>query len=99
MSVSSDRSQEEQVELANPLILEELLATRSMPPPRRPRAGKPPTSAAAGSPLKAKRCGCGDCPRCLESARWERIFNKKFADPNYYKHRPARIGSSMGWTA
>jgi hypothetical protein len=30
------------------------------------------------------RCNCGRCARCLENARWERIFAEKFADPNYY---------------
>ena len=30
------------------------------------------------------RCKCGQCPQCLDNARWERIFAEKFADPNYY---------------
>src|SRR5262249_708953 len=36
----------------------------------------------------AQRCQCGQCPACEENARWERIFNEKFADPDYYS-RPA----------
>jgi hypothetical protein len=46
---------------------------------------------------KVKRCRCGACPRCQEEARWERIFNERFADPNYYTRRPAQFGSSLGW--
>jgi hypothetical protein len=33
----------------------------------------------------------------MEEARWERIFNERFADPDYYKDRPAQFGSSLGW--
>jgi hypothetical protein len=46
---------------------------------------------------KVKRCRCGVCTRCLEEARWERIFNERFADPDYYKARPTHFGSSLGW--
>jgi hypothetical protein len=31
-----------------------------------------------------RRCQCGQCRGCLDNARWERIYNEKFADPNYY---------------
>lgn len=30
------------------------------------------------------RCHCGKCRQCLEDARWDRIFNERFADPEYY---------------
>jgi hypothetical protein len=47
-------------------------------------------------PVKSRRrCTCGECPRCQEDARWERIFNEKFADPEYYAHRLPRGGSSL----
>jgi hypothetical protein len=36
----------------------------------------------------AKRCQCGQCAACRDNARWERIFQEKFADPNYYSLRP-----------
>ena len=32
------------------------------------------------------RCQCGQCRTCLENARWERIFQEKFASPDYYRH-------------
>jgi hypothetical protein len=34
---------------------------------------------------KAVECRCGVCPACLDNARWERIFQQKFADPAYRK--------------
>jgi hypothetical protein len=44
-----------------------------------------------------KRCTCGACAICVDNARWETIFNAKFADPDYYKSRPIRSGSSLDW--
>ncbi len=44
-----------------------------------------------------RRCHCGACSTCLENARWEKIFNEKFADPNYYKPQPVRHTSSLSW--
>ena len=41
-------------------------------------------------PVKARRssgrCHCGQCRNCLENARWERIFQEKFANADYYHH-------------
>jgi hypothetical protein len=34
-----------------------------------------------------RRCKCANCYKCLEAARWEIIFQKKFADPFYYSSR------------
>jgi hypothetical protein len=34
-----------------------------------------------------RRCKCGNCYKCLEAARWESVFQKKFADPFYYSSR------------
>ena len=88
------------MELADPRMIEELLATHarisSAKQARRKRALPPAGTLSARCP-KVKRCHCGVCPRCLEEARWERIFNERFADPNYYKRRPAQFGSSLGW--
>lgn len=90
------------MELADPRMIEELLATHarisSARQARRKRATPPPaTNMAASHCPKLKRCRCGTCARCLEEARWERIFNERFADPDYYKSRPAHFGSSLGW--
>jgi len=32
------------------------------------------------------RCTCGQCRNCQENARWERIFQEKFANSDYYHH-------------
>ena len=49
---------------------------------------------------KSSRCDsgkCETCARCLDNAKWDRVFNEKFADPNYYKGSQTRKGSSLSW--
>jgi hypothetical protein len=46
---------------------------------------------------KRRHCKCGTCERCLEDARWDRIFREKFADPDYYRSRALHHGSSLNW--
>lgn len=37
------------------------------------------------------------CSTCVTNAKWEKAFNKNFADPDYYKEGlPTRIGSTLG---
>jgi hypothetical protein len=43
----------------------------------------------------AGRCACRRCKVCEDNARWERVFNDKFADPNYYSPRQVTQGSSL----
>lgn len=38
----------------------------------------------AAKSLGKRNCRCGVCGDCKENARWERVFQAKFADPNYY---------------
>jgi hypothetical protein len=87
------------MELADPRLVAELLAAHARM--TRGRAGHKKQPILSGTSMtsspKVRRCHCGACPRCQEEARWERIFNERFADPDYYKARPARFGSSMGW--
>ncbi len=64
-------------------------------PPKRVQA--PPRSHSSKSTASLRRCKCGNCSTCLENARWDKIFNEKFADPNYYKPKPVRHTSSLGW--
>jgi hypothetical protein len=40
-------------------------------------------------------CRCGQCRQCQENARWERIFAKKFADPDYYASRLVHYTSPL----
>ena len=90
------------MELADPRMIEELLATHariSSTRQARKKRCSPPADAdmAVSRCRKVKRCRCGACPRCREEARWDRIYNERFADPNYYKDRPTHFGSSLGW--
>ena len=43
----------------------------------------------------AGRCACGQCKACQDNARWDRVFNEKFADPDYYLPRHITQGSSL----
>jgi hypothetical protein len=45
--------------------------------------------------LRRQRCTCGACQPCLENARWERIFNEKFADHSYYRNRGPQFSSPL----
>jgi hypothetical protein len=93
---------EESMELADPRLIEELLATHARISGARQARKKRSAPLAAGMSArcpKVKRCHCGSCPRCMEEARWERIFNERFADPDYYKQRSTHFGSSLGWLA
>jgi hypothetical protein len=91
------------MELADPRTVAELFAEhartqRGRPAGRRPGRRQPAPIRASAAPCpKVKRCHCGACCRCQEDARWERIFNERFADPDYYKERPVPCGSSMAW--
>ena len=40
-------------------------------------------------------CRCGKCTRCLDDARWELIFQQKFADPTYYQSTAPRHRSAL----
>jgi hypothetical protein len=45
---------------------------------------------------KAPGCAIGcTCRTCCDNARWERIFQEKFADPGYYSNPITRNGSSL----
>ena len=47
------------------------------------------------SRTKSRRCTCGRCRTCVDNARWEAVFEAKFADPYYYSLRHPRQGSSL----
>jgi hypothetical protein len=82
------------VELTDPKVIDALKsAVERRRETRRSRQVKP----AGPSVERRKRCECGGCTACLDNARWEAIFNAKFADPDYYKSRPIRGGSSLDW--
>jgi hypothetical protein len=63
-----------------------------VPPPPRKILAPPPrhVETVEPAPIKARRtsgrCHCGQCRNCQENARWERIFQEKFANSDYYHH-------------
>jgi hypothetical protein len=86
------------MELADADVVQQLVSSAEMPGMRRnkPRSGAPPVKA---DPYRVRpRCRCGSCPGCLADARWERIFQEKFADPDYYRRGlQLHQGSSLNW--
>jgi hypothetical protein len=82
------------MELTDPKVID---ALRSAVQTRRRQRQMRQTTLPASRIETRKRCTCGACPICVDNARWETIFNAKFADPDYYKSRPIRSGSSLDW--
>jgi hypothetical protein len=64
----------------------------ALPQPRRaaaapaPRVEPLPQARPNKSRRASGRCHCGQCRNCQENARWERIFQEKFANSDYYHH-------------
>ena len=99
------------MELTRDRVVEELVASIMHPRGRRPVGDgpsapseakqpykrRPPTANPGGPTKQHRRCSCGRCAMCLDNAKWERVFNEKFADPNYYKAASTRGGSSLSW--
>ena len=57
---------------------------------------RPKVAPQSTRPIRTQRvCSCGACARCRDNARWERIFNEKFADPSYYGGIKMRQNSSL----
>jgi hypothetical protein len=85
------------MELAESKLIE---ALRTAPTAGSPRHGIKKTVAyepVHQSKKSRLRCRCGICKTCQDSTRWERIFQEKFADPDYYERRLPHQGSSLNW--
>jgi hypothetical protein len=74
-----------------------LVASAARGRPRRTRksAGGPAAYEAPARKQRVRRCKCGTCASCRENERWERIFQEKFADPDYYLRSPIRCDSPL----
>jgi hypothetical protein len=92
--------------------LDELMPLDRPTTPARPRrteasrnALRPPNAEKAFAkavPLPKRRrqdCACGACHTCLENARWEKIFNERFADHSYYRNRGPQFSSPLSEAA
>ena len=76
--------------------IEALLASIGQPARNTPHRAPVEVNSRPVRLQKASRCprGC-TCRTCSENARWERIFQEKFADPSYYSTPRTRNGSSL----
>ena len=84
------------MQLSTPQTIEALLASIGEPvrgARRRIPAVVDRTPVRAHKPSRCPR-GCA-CRMCADNARWERIFQEKFADPSYYSDPATRHGSSL----
>ena len=85
------------MELTDPKVLAALIKAAGRQRQVRP-SQHPLQAPLSGGPIEKRvRCRCGKCTMCIDNARWDKIFNAKFADPDYYTSRPARGGSSLDW--
>ena len=88
--------------LSKDSVLQSLLAECNTPARRktsqRVRVPSAPHALIYQTPIATTRvCRCGTCWSCRENARWDRIFEAKFADPDYYKRRGGiQQGSPLG---
>ena len=80
-------------ELADTAMIAQLMDSRPVSHPTRAR--RQPSGAAPAKRASVRRCTCGKCKTCLDNARWELVFQQKFADPYYYALHPPRHGSSL----
>ncbi|SPF47932.1 hypothetical protein SBA4_3810013 [Candidatus Sulfopaludibacter sp. SbA4] len=77
------------MKVRNSSSIEMLIASPQSHMPRRVDPRKLPRR------LVARRCHCGQCASCVDNARWERVFQQKFADPDYYGPRMVRHSSPL----
>lgn len=84
---------EHELELADAATMAQL--TESRPRAKAVRLRKQVSAEAPVKRTKSRRCQCGKCRTCLDNARWELVFQQKFADPYYYALHPPRHESSL----
>jgi hypothetical protein len=84
------------MELSDPSVIVALLeGIERRPGKPRARRGLVGDNTITKAERSRRRCNCGTCAFCKENARWERIFQEKFADPYYYTQRKVKHVSSL----
>ena len=82
------------MELCSPESIRALMQAQGNPAPVCRRRGARHAVRPA-SRDRRRRCRCGQCPQCLDNARWDRIFAEKFADPDCYARPVTHIASPL----
>jgi hypothetical protein len=78
--------------LATPDLISQLLASTQ---PARRLPVSPAEQLLPATRKLTRACRCGVCAKCSDDARWEEIFAKKFADPEYYSRGTLRHSSPL----
>jgi hypothetical protein len=94
----TEPSLESEVVLESPTVLAQLLLGWPSSPSRRAArraVQSQPEKMERPHPDRSRICTCGSCSRCRDNARWNRIFDEKFADPSYYGRMSIRHDSSL----
>jgi hypothetical protein len=82
------------MELSSQESIHALMRAKGFEPQGEKRRG-PQRATWPASQSRRVGCKCGQCRQCLDNARWERIFARKFADPDYYTTRRVRYSSPL----
>jgi len=85
----------DQNRLAALLLASAVQTRRKGPRMTRKSAGLPSVYQPPTHKVTHRLCRCGTCDKCKENARWESIFQAKFADPDYYVRRVIRYESPL----
>lgn len=75
------------MEIQDQVLIDFVVNSGPIPSAPRKAAHRPRTALAklpAATRKASNRCTCQVCAICIDNARWERIFQEKFADPDYY---------------
>jgi hypothetical protein len=84
------------MQLGTSQTIEALLASIGQPVRGSRHRASPVVNLKPARAHKASRCAPGcTCRVCADNARWERIYQEKFADPGYYSNPTSRNGSSL----
>ena len=84
-----------ETQLITSLLTDALSGTPTTGPRMTTGTATSPIYAAPAAKSKRRGCRCGACRYCADNTRWDEIFEKKFADPDYYSRQPLRHASPL----
>jgi hypothetical protein len=92
---SANADQDTYLESSRAAVNVQLFAATLVAKRSRSNSPEKPVGARFPRQRQSRRCECGICARCRDNARWEIIFNEKFADPAYYGFCVPGFASSL----